>query len=869
MSEEQSSAKSDVAARLAELTGQPPRVFEEIVRRLPHPARGLLNLERWLRATSSPILQMETALAAPEALRRFLLLVSTSQAVADVLIQNPELAHLVIVPGPFDVSLHEIVEEGRALLASSSGFAHSLDRIRFLKQRWMLPIVVADVFDLTSPQAVWLALSEVADALLLLTSEIVWQNYAGEKGLGGQHGLTIVGFGKLGGRELNYSSDIDIVYCSEDDPPEDVRKHQVRFAEALGRALSDRSGRGSLYRVDLRLRPYGAQGPLVSSLDAVEIYYRNYAEPWEIQALLRSRPVVGSDKAKKRWARMRETACFRPSLGEPALEAMLAMRERIGDYADEADFKRGHGGIRDVEFLIQILQLANGNAMPDVRIAGTIECAEALGRHGLIEADAVTELIDGYTFLRKLEHRCQLLGDRQTHALPVETEALLSVTTLMGFSDPVELNAELARRRRTIGSLYAGYLRNVALPHVREELGAAATDWLALMPMADEFFAAVETNAGSAERVRRVANLAPALLARLRHSVSLTEGIMSGEIEESFSPSEAIAALPVDVPLERLARTYERALLHVCLQWTLDVLDDLGKLLTELADALLEHVSRRLYLDADLIALGSYARGELTYESDLDVVYLVADPRRQPEAELALQQAIGLLAHLRQHGAPVEIDLRLRPDGGKGLLVRSYEALKTYDLDGMDLWERFALGQGRLVSGSSQALDVVNRSSYGLPLTPERLAALVAMKHRIETERVKPQHSYRNIKLGRGGLGDIEWFVHLFEMRYPTALASGTMARMSDRIKILGRAMLITSIEADELQEGHDHLLRTRHWLALQGIDDSIVPENPDRLGRLAMAMGFDDGNAFLSRHESTVSRVREIYEDGIARLRP
>jgi len=186
----------------------------------------------------------------------------------------------------------------------------------------------------------------------------------------------------------------------------------------------------------------------------------------------------------------------------------------------------------------------------------------------------------------------------------------------------------------------------------------------------------------------------------------------------------------------------------------------------------------------------------------------------------------------------------------------------------MELWERFALGQARLVIGATRAAEVVADAAFGLPLTPERLAELVAMKRRVETERLKPQHKYRDVKLGRGGLGDIEWFVHLHEMRYPTALSAGTLIQMPDRIRALARAALINTVEAEELLEAREHLLRTRWWLVLQGIDGAIVPENPDKLGRLAHAMGFGEGNVFLARHEAIVTRIRQIYEDGLARLR-
>src|SRR5471030_374440 len=129
----------------------------------------------------------------------------------------------------------------------------------------------------------------------------------------------VVGFGKLGGHELNYSSDVDLVYVVEDGLDERLDRDCTRFFEAFGRALSDRMGRGSLYRVDLRLRPYGGAGPIVRSMRAYEAYYKLYAEPWEVQALVRSRPITGSYALRTRWEAMRNAHCFRSKLSEIGL----------------------------------------------------------------------------------------------------------------------------------------------------------------------------------------------------------------------------------------------------------------------------------------------------------------------------------------------------------------------------------------------------------------------------------------------------------------------------------------------------------------------------------------------------------------------
>lgn len=268
------------------------------------------------------------------------------------------------------------------------------------------------------------------------------------------------------------------------------------------------------------------------------------------------------------------------------------------------------------------------------------------------------------------------------------------------------------------------------------------------------------------------------------------------------------------------------------------------------------------------MALGSYANQSAGFVSDLDLMFLAEDCGPESGHEKQAQAFLGEMRELRSFGIPVNCDLRLRPEGRHGMLVRTYEGFSAYELAAMDLWERFALGECRTVWGSSRAFELVVKAAYALPITPERLQELLAMKKRIETERVTVKYRTRNVKLGVGGLSDIEWFVHLHEMRYPTATEAGTLHRLDDRLRQLARARLINAVELDALSEGLRHLLTLRERLALLGLTTDIVPENPDRLDRLAWTFGFERGNEFLAKHEHITSAVRLIFLEGIERLR-
>jgi [glutamine synthetase] adenylyltransferase / [glutamine synthetase]-adenylyl-L-tyrosine phosphorylase len=879
MNVEGSELVNQARKRLEEGTGLDlAPLFDACVAYSPDLQRTLSNLERWIGATSNPHIYLEHLLGNLELGRLLFMLLGSSQPVADSLVQNPELANIILDANELRRDLHResVVSEGRRLVAAATSHSHALDRIRFLKQRWTLALTVNDLWELWNPEKVWRALSDLAEAIIQLAVESVWKQFAEERQLTYPCPAAVVVFGKLGGRELNYSSDIDLSYIVEDSATEFLDQHGQRFFERLTRALTDRMGRGMLYRVDLRLRPFGKSGHIANTMSGVEGYYKLYAEPWEIQALLKSRVSIGSEGLRLRWEQMREAHCFRPSLSERTFDDLLAGRRLTEEHFSEADFKRGRGGIRDVEFIAQILQLTYGYESPSIRSANTCDTLRALADTHRIDADEEKILVQSYTFLRQTEHRCQLVSDTQTHELPASREARESIAKSMHLEDATTLESNLMLNRRKIEALYQRFFPKLesetsARAAVLQKVGALAkpaSRWFDSLPDKESFYEALESNNDSLSRVEKVLADAPKLIDVLQSSVSLTELILSGEVEEKIPYLEQLETLPLDMGLKSLADFFATAWTSTTVRWILSHDFDLGSSLSALADGLLEHCAKRLYAEFDLIALGSYARRELSISSDCDILLLIADSSKHGVAEQQGQDFLALIGKLKRLGAPIEIDLRLRPEGGQGLLVRTYDGLLAYELEVMEMWERFALGMARPIIDKTSSTELVTRIAYAQPLTPERLTELMGMKQRIEDERVLNKYRRRDVKLGYGGLSDIEWFVHIYEMRYPTALQVGANRTMPERIRALGRANLINAVECEELIEAHAYLIDMRHRLLLLGIEGSILPENPDRLDSLAHETGLNDGNALLMRHERTIETVRAIYQDGIGRLR-
>ena len=852
-------------------------IIDRLVQESAQPDTAIANFERWLNATSNPQVQLDSLQDAPGVARILGVLMGASQPIADSLIQSPELVSLLYDPQTRRrlPTVGSLEIEGRQLLQAATSGSHARDRLRFLKQRALISIVSGDLLRLHAPEAIWRALSDLADVLICLAFELNWQEHRRLKDLPEICPVAIIAFGKLGGQELNYSSDVDLAYVLLDEVDEKVERECVRFCEGFGRSLSDRMGRGSLFRVDLRLRPYGAGGAIIRRMNSYEGYYVRYAEPWEIQALMRSRCIIGPTKISVRWDEMVRTQCFRSRRTDMTIEDLLSMRTRIEEAAAENDIKRGAGGIRDVEFLIQLLQLIHGFDHEALQVRPTLDAIQALANFAILGEDLAKSLKRDYTLLRTIEHRLQLVEDNQTHSVPPSNDRRTTIARLSGFSSLAAFDERLAQTRERVHRQYIETLRprpseTSSAADVLARLGSHAprlAEWLDAIPGHELFYQTLAENEGSLGRVSQILSDAPALVESLKSSVGLTELVWSGEIEEAPAGPARIRAIPPDAPLPRVATAYRDECVHTTIRWVLDPSTPFPTT-APLTDALLAYLRQRTGGNFDVIALGSLALQATILGSDADLLLLTAQTEDQPRAESSAQEMLKLTEELHRLGSPLTIDLRLRPDGNRGLLVRSLDGLRAYDLHGMDMWERFAIGHARLVSGNEENVTTVLRIAYGLPLTPERLRELTRMKRRIETERVYPSHVHRHVKLGYGGLSDIEWLVHLTEMRYPESTQAGRAHPMPVRIRKLAEVMLINALENDQLLSAWQHLSLVRLRLKLLGLADDLVPENPDKLDRLAKTMGFRVGNEFLAAHRAHREATRAIFLDTLERLR-
>jgi glutamate-ammonia-ligase adenylyltransferase len=431
--------------------GELSQPLGRLLPRCPDPDMALNNLERFLAnptgARQLGLLQENRA----RILETVLHLLSTSQFFSDLLILNPDFLDLLRIPLRSSPNKKELVEQLQAEVDAAFEDSAVLRVFRRFRQRQTLRIGTNDIIRDRPLEEITRDISRIADAALevaLATSlRQVGKRFGQPTAADGRPArCAILAFGKHGGQELNYSSDIDLMFLYDEEGSTRGRRiTSIDHAEFYGRVvtevvrlLSAHTDHGQAFRVDLRLRPEGQRGPLARSLASTVSYYDTMGRTWERQALIKVRPVAGDLKLGEEFLRAIEPFVYRKYLSFAEINGIKALKRQIERKAGltgttDRDVKTGHGGIRDVEFTIQFLQLLNGGDLPEVRQRNTLLAMQALAKVGCLTDQEYHILEDTYRFLRKTEHRVQLLFDLQTHRLPEGEEELAKLALRMGY----------------------------------------------------------------------------------------------------------------------------------------------------------------------------------------------------------------------------------------------------------------------------------------------------------------------------------------------------------------------------------------------------------------------------------------------------
>jgi len=433
-------------ARLAE--GLPEAVVTRIqvlLASVPDPDQAVHYLER-LRSENQP--GFDRIASSPAALGYLITVFSYSKFLSEAVVQHPEWLLQLTTSG----DLHRVLSadelgQGLRLSAAPEGVPAPLNLARFRRQQ-LLRIMLRDVLGLAALSDVTEEISNLADAVLDLTYHRIREELTARHGVprlpdGSSCGLSVISLGKLGGQELNYSSDIDLMFVysasgqTDGDEPITNKEFFKKIANRATELLSTYTAEGQCYRVDLRLRPDGRLGEVAISLEGARSYYKHRGRDWELQMLIKARVSAGEAEPGRELLDYVEPLIYSTTLDFRAVEAVSETRARIHEKlaARRAntglDIKLARGGIRDIEFLVQCLQRLHGGREPWVRHGGTMVALFRLRDKSLLSGPEYARLTSAYQFFRNLEHRLQFDEDRQTHTLPQDSDALEALARRM------------------------------------------------------------------------------------------------------------------------------------------------------------------------------------------------------------------------------------------------------------------------------------------------------------------------------------------------------------------------------------------------------------------------------------------------------
>ena len=788
-------------------------------------------------------------------------------------------------------------------------------------------------------------------------------------------GLAVIGMGKCGARELNYISDVDVIYVIDTAGLDDARANTIGTALASGisRAISSIAREPGLWEVDANLRPEGKSGPLVRTLPSHESYYARWAESWEFQALLKARTIAGDTELGTRYENAIAPLIWTSAGRDGFVESVQAMRRRVTEHIPAAEEQRqiklGRGGLRDVEFTVQLLQLVHGKSDETLRCRDTTSAIAALSSGGYIGRSDAAGFDHAYRYLRLLEHRIQLFQLRRTHLMPVNEAALraLAKAVLGPFSNerphPDALLSAWQKTKRSVRELherifYRPLLNTVAKLSSEDArlTPEAAQGRLAALGYGDPKGAMRHIEALTAGVSRRAAlqrQLLPVLLDWLAEGVDPDAGLLGfrrvsealgtthwylGLLRDStaaaerlchvLSNSRLIADL-LEVSPESVAwlgQDKELAPLSYEAQWQeitskmsrhsdpesamrlirlirrreilrIAIADSAGLLAQDQVGAALADTDRAAVLGALrvaegivsakgplktavlVVAMGRQGGREIGYGSDADVMYVhralpgYTEEEAQEQAARIVSKVSSLLTQPLKPAIMAErvlqVDADLRPEGKNGAMVRSLDSFAEYYRRWSLVWEAQALLRARPMAGDDSLaedfLELINPIRYPESISDQDVREVRRVKARVESERLpRGADPARHLKLGRGGLSDVEWLVQLLQLQHA---GKNPGLRTTSTLEALDAAASLGLVEDDDAR-----LLASAWRLASRirsanviwsGRASDLLPSSRRDLEAVARWCGYAPGQAAILEEDylRLSRRARAVFE--------
>jgi glutamate-ammonia-ligase adenylyltransferase len=813
----------------------------------------------------------------------------------------------------------EMLAELRALAADSAA-DKNFGALRFWKGREMTRVALRELAAVAPLEETTGELSQVAEICLRRVFNF-WNAELRQRYGPPKAEFAILALGKLGGCELNHSSDVDIlfIYSEEGQLAPHISYHQ--FFNRLGNKILETfltsHPAGLLFRVDLRLRPEGSAGPLARSLESMENYYAGFGETWERIALIKARGIAGSRELAYDFLRLHQSFIYPKSATPDLLEEIANIKHRIerdvvGPERLERDVKLGRGGIRDIEFIVQTLQLIHGARNPFLQEPSMLKALRALRELDLLPRDEVLALDTAYRFLRRVEHRLQIEAEQQTHTVPEEPDSLTRLARSLRFSSASDFRAALHNRMGSVHPIFQRIISETPAAPAKitveffndpkragkalRELERGATsfhvatrtrqifqrlrpillDWIAKAADPDatlnQFLRFVESY-GLRSLLFEVLVTSPKLLELIVKTLDasrfagdllirrpqLLEDITRDptfdeprSLPENLRRLQSLGASANNLDLIRAYR--QRQLLRIILREIVGLAtpSDVSAELSDLAEACLAFTARLVgHEQLTIIAFGKIGGRDISYGADLDVVF-VGDENR------AAQNLINVMAQPTAEGNIWALDTRLRPEGENGPLVCSLQTYQSYYENRAQLWEMQALTRARAISGpiKDEFMKLAKAAWRRASQDSELLIKIDSMRERIRRERGSGS-DFLDLKTGSGGIIEAEFLVQALQMREKIWEPNWDRA-----VSGLCERGLFNDAEGKQLRRSYQFLRRCESGLRrYENKAVSSLPTDQGEQRRLAIRLGYESFENFCRDYVDARETVHNLYE--------
>jgi [glutamine synthetase] adenylyltransferase / [glutamine synthetase]-adenylyl-L-tyrosine phosphorylase len=941
------------------------------------PDQGLrLLVELTTKADEATRRRMAASFAAdPDARRRLIDVLGMSEGLGEFLVRHPNrwevlLDAKALAQAPARSSMRERMMRAIGAdplhslpMASNPNEEATLDALRIAYRTELLGIAARDLVGVASMDEVGAWLADLADVVLEAALAIGRAAVPGAERMR----LAVIAMGKAGGRELNYISDVDVIFVAEPGDGEQDETAALAIATSVAtqlmRACSTATPEGAIWEVDPNLRPEGRQGALVRTLASHIGYYERWAKTWEFQALLKARHAAGDRELGDAYVNAVQPFVWSAADREGFVDDVQAMRRRVIDNVPARlatrELKLGPGGLRDVEFAVQLLQLVHGRSDVMLRSPTTLVALESLATWGYVGREDAATLAAAYRFLRTLEHRIQLHKLRRTHTMPEDEGDLRRLGRSLGMSgDPVaalvqewkrharevrriheklfyrpllqavaRLDAGEARlsivaaeeRLRALGyvdppgairhleALTSGVSRRAA---IQRTLLPVMLGWFADAPDPDAGllgFRRVSDALGSthwylgllrdeslaAERMARIlasSRFVSDLLLRAPDSVALLAEdaeLAPRSLEALLTEVDAVISRHADPALavSAVRALRRRELFRISASQVIGLIDDVSarQALTHVARATIEgalQVAMReeaadLPLAMSIIAMGRFGGAELGLGSDVDVMFVYEardglDDETANRAAFAVAGSIRTLLMAPSADPNLEVDADLRPEGRNGPLVRSLESYRSYYERWSSPWEAQALLRAEPVAGDPELgraftalIDPIRYPAAGIGDAEVR--EIRRLKARMEGERLPRGADARlHVKLGRGGLSDVEWVVQLLQLQHGSEVQGLQTTRTLDGLRAATAAGLVAAGDAETLAAAWSFATRVRDAMMLAtGRALDMLPADTKTLVGTAFLLDYPmtSSSQLIEDYLRVTRRARGVFD--------